>query len=86
MPKEYSNFDNQPWWMRVLEKQGIATVFALVMLAAFWKIGSAHIDFLQEQIVQMRMQTNILEEISESNARQEDGIQKLRSAVEKTDK
>lgn len=60
-----------PILLRVLEKQGIATLFAVVLLLAMWRVTEEHLHFLQQQRDLMSLQTNTLSTIAESNKRQE---------------
>ena len=78
----------QPWWSRILEKQGIATVFALLLLGGGWKIAEAHLDFIKQQNAQMvqqtqqmQLQTRILSTIASSNTKQEMRLEELHHAV-----
>lgn len=78
----------QPWWARILEKQGIATVFALMLLGGGWKIAEAHLDFIKQQNAQMvqqtrqmHLQTEILSTIAKSSTRQEMRLEDLHEAV-----
>ena len=72
----------QPWWARILEKQGIATVFALLMLGGIWRLADAHLEYLSLQSAQMQQQTLVLKQIVESNLRQESKLDTLSSTLQ----
>ena len=66
---------------RVLERQGIATVFALVFMAGGWQIAEAHLDFLNRQVKQMELQSKVLHAISMSNLQQEVKLDTLSNSL-----
>lgn len=72
--KSNDSMINQPWWLRVLEHQGIATLFALILLGAGWRVAEVHLRFIEGQSAQMALQTHALSTISQSMARQESTI------------
>ena len=79
--QQWKNLKDQPWWARILEKQGISTVFALLLLAGGWRLGDAHLDFLEHQHGQMMIQTRTLAVIAESNVNQEKALSVLTTTL-----
>jgi hypothetical protein len=71
----------QPWWFRILEKQGIATVFALLLLGGTWRLADAHLNYLRLQSDQMAQQSKILSAISDSSQRQEKAIVEMKHTI-----
>jgi hypothetical protein len=67
---------DQPWYLRVLESQGIAVVFALVLLGMMMKVTETHLDFLRKQSAQMELQTHTLEAIAETARRSTESNQR----------
>ena len=49
-----TKFIDSPWWMRILEKQGLATLLVLFCCYLGWTLGgqlvSGHIQFLDQQV------------------------------------
>lgn len=72
-----------PWWLHVLDKHGITTVFSLALLYGAYELSQRHFEFLDSQVHQMDLQTKALEVIARSSIRQE---QQLDGVGQKLDK
>lgn len=82
-PKQVEVISKYPWYVQVLDKHGITTVFSLALLYGAWELSKRHFEFLDAQTTQMLHQTKSLETIAHSNIRQEqvldDVIETLRN-------
>lgn len=73
--KKESEADKGPWWARILEKNGIATVISIVFLYIGYEGAQRHFKLVDTQI-------ESLQTIARSNIRQEQVMDKVINTLE----
>ncbi len=82
--------DDQPWYLRLIETQGIGTFMALVLLIGGYKLADALVskvvEYMSLQIRQTEVLTQSVQENAKANVRQEELLRSILTEMSKDSK
>jgi len=78
------NGDNNPWWMRILEKQGFAILFGLWVLWIGTDLTQAHKDYLAQTSSSVHQLTVFTQRVDAQHSKFELQLAELRSDQQRT--
>ena len=73
--------ENYPWWIKILDKHGIMTIFSLALLWAAYQLSERHFKFIDAQVLQSELQTRALDAIERNTGTNAELLRQLNNVM-----